>query len=96
MLQNCNAMITRRARPQGAFGSVFVAMWKGQMVAVKVMKQAEGRKAMRMAWEMAVAQAVQHAHIITVREASAGHSSGQPHRPYHTPKCRPYRRPVVR
>lgn len=87
MLRNCNSVVACHARLQGAFGSVFVAMWKGQMVAMKVMKQAEGRKAMRMAWEMAVAQAVQHAHIITVRGTLARHGSRQHRRPYGRPYC---------
>ncbi len=46
---------------------MFVAVWKGLMVAVKVMEhQLENRKTMRNAWEMAVAQSLQHPNIITV------------------------------
>lgn len=49
---------------QGAFGSVYVALWKGLVVAVKVMRQqAEGRRAMRTAWELAVTKSVSHPNI---------------------------------
>lgn len=52
---------------QGAFGSVYVAMWKGLVVAVKVMKQQqEGRRAMRTAWELAVTKSLQHANVVAV------------------------------
>ncbi|GLC40874.1 Receptor-interacting serine/threonine-protein kinase 3 [Pleodorina starrii] len=52
---------------QGAFGSVYVALWKGLVVAVKVMRQqAEGRRAMRTAWELAVTKSVSHPNIVMV------------------------------
>ncbi|KAL6763063.1 hypothetical protein V8C86DRAFT_466155 [Haematococcus lacustris] len=52
---------------QGAFGSVYVAMWKGMLVAVKVMKQQlDGRRAMRTAWELAVTKALQHSNVVAV------------------------------
>lgn len=52
---------------QGAFGSVYVAMWKGLVVAVKVMKQQqEGRRAMRTAWELAVTKSLQHSNVVSV------------------------------
>ncbi|GAX73010.1 hypothetical protein CEUSTIGMA_g462.t1 [Chlamydomonas eustigma] len=52
---------------QGAFGSVHVAVWKGQMVAVKVMKhQEDSRWAMRTAWELAVTKSLKHPNIVFV------------------------------
>ncbi len=53
---------------QGAFGSVYVALWKGLVVAVKVMRQqADGRRAMRTAWELAVTKSISHPNIVMVR-----------------------------
>ena len=53
---------------QGAFGSVYVALWKGLVVAVKVIRQqSEGRRAMRTAWELAVTKSVNHPNIVMVR-----------------------------
>ncbi|GFH19512.1 protein kinase domain-containing protein [Haematococcus lacustris] len=52
---------------QGAFGSVYVAMWRGILVAVKVMKQQmDGRRAMRTAWELAVTKSLQHSNVVAV------------------------------
>jgi len=52
---------------QGAFGSVYVAMWKGLVVAVKVMRQqTEGRRAMRIAWELAVTKSLSHPNVVMV------------------------------
>eukprot|EP00798_Chlamydomonas_sp_ICE-L_P002539 gene2539-4109_t len=52
---------------QGAFGTVYVANWKGMYVAVKVMKQqTDGRKTMRTAWELAVTKSVSHRNVVTV------------------------------
>ena len=52
---------------QGAFGSVYVAMWKGLVVAVKVMKhQLDGRRAMRTAWELAVTKSLSHPNVVMV------------------------------
>jgi hypothetical protein len=42
-------------------------MWKGQVVAVKVMKhQEDSRWAMRTAWELAVTKSLQHPNIVFV------------------------------
>ncbi len=52
---------------QGAFGSVYMAMWRGGVVAVKVMRQQlEGRRAIRTAWELAMARTLSHPHIVNV------------------------------
>ena len=52
---------------QGSFGSVYVAMWKGLVVAVKVMKhQLDSRRAMRTAWELAVTKSLSHPNVVMV------------------------------
>lgn len=63
--------------PQGVFGSVYTAMWQGRMVAVKIIKfEADGRKTLRTAWELAVAKSVQHANVVKVSQSSPGAAPG--------------------
>ncbi|GAX73009.1 hypothetical protein CEUSTIGMA_g461.t1 [Chlamydomonas eustigma] len=52
---------------QGAFGSVYVANWKGQVTAVKIMRhQPDGRCTMRNAWELAVTMTLRHPNVVSV------------------------------
>lgn len=70
---------------QGAFGSVYVALWKGLVVAVKVMRQqADGRRAMRTAWELAVTKSISHPNIVMVR-LELGDAPVVPH---HSPEAK--------
>ena len=44
-------------------------MWKGLVVAVKVMKhQMDGRRAMRTAWELAVTKSLSHPNVVMVSQ----------------------------
>ncbi|MEW5320216.1 MAG: hypothetical protein WDW38_011305, partial [Sanguina aurantia] len=57
---------------RGASGTVYVAQWRGLVVAVKIMKgQGESRQAMRNAWELAVVQSMAHSSIVNVHSVLA-------------------------
>ena len=51
-------------------------MWKGLVVAVKVMKhQTDGRRTMRTAWELALSKSLSHPNVVAVSPLSDKHLS---------------------